>query len=70
MEISLENCMWILRFKGLSPFNNWGQNKQQHLLSLTDTTRAFADKPPSANETFFGMLSQELFTYWLVCISY
>ena len=32
--------------------------------------RAFADEPPSANETFFGALSQGLCADWLVCITY
>ena len=32
--------------------------------------RVFADEPPSANETFFGALSQGLCTDWLDCIAY
>ena len=30
----------------------------------------FANEPPSANETFFGALSQGRCTDWLVCIAY
>ena len=32
--------------------------------------RVFADEPPSANKTFFGALSQRLWTDWLVFIAY
>ena len=32
--------------------------------------RAFAYEPLSANETFFGALSQGLCADWLVCITY
>ena len=32
--------------------------------------RVFSDEPPSANDTFFGALSQGLCADWLVCIAF
>ena len=32
--------------------------------------RVFSDEPPSANDTFFGALSQGLCADWLVCSAY
>ena len=49
------------------------QNKtaaKQNDIHRKKKSRVLADEPPSANETFFGALSQALCAEWLDCIAY
>ena len=44
--------------------------RRQEAKTKQQPRRVFAHEPPSANETFFGALSQGLCADWLVCIAY